>query len=29
MLGKLDSYIYKNGIRILPNSIHKNKLQMD
>ena len=29
MLGKLDSYILKNEIRTLPNTIHKNKLKMD
>ena len=28
-LGKLDSYMLKNEIRTLPNTIHKNKLKMD
>ena len=28
-IGKLDSYMQKNEIRILPNTIHKNKLKMD
>ena len=28
-LGKLDSYMQKNEIRILPNAIHKDKLKMD
>ena len=27
--GKLDSYMEKNEIRTLPNTIHKNKLKMD
>ena len=27
--GKLDSYMYKNEIRTLFNSIHKDKLKMD
>ena len=27
--GKLDSYIKKNEIRTLPNTIHNNKLKMD
>ena len=26
---KLDRYMEKNGIRTLPNTIHKNKLKMD
>ena len=26
---KLDSYMEKNEIRTLPNTIHKNKLKMD
>ena len=26
VLGKLDSYMQKNEIRILPNTIHKDKL---
>ena len=29
MLRKLDSYTYKNEIRTLPNTIHRNKLKMD
>ena len=29
MLGKLDSHMQNNEIRTLPNTIHKNKLQMD
>ena len=29
VLGKLDSYMYNNEIRTLPNTIHKNKLKMD
>ena len=29
VLGKLDSHMEKNEIRTLPNTIHKNKLQMD
>ena len=29
VLGKLDSYMEKNEIRTLPNTIHKNKLKMD
>ena len=29
MLGKLDSYMEKNEIRTLPNTIHKDKLKMD
>ena len=29
VLGKLDIHMEKNEIRILPNTIHKNKLQMD
>ena len=29
VLGKLDSYILKNEIRALPNTIHKNKLKID
>ena len=29
VLGKLDSYMSKNEIRILPNTIYKNKLKMD
>ena len=29
VLGKLDSHMEKNEIRILPNTIHKKKLQMD
>ena len=28
-LGKLDSYVQKNEIRTLPNTIHKDKLKMD
>ena len=28
VLGKLDSYMEKNEIRTLPNTIHKNKLKM-
>ena len=27
VLGKLNSYVYKNEIRTLPNTIHKNKLK--
>ena len=29
VLGKLDSHMSMNEIRTLPNTIHKNKLQMD
>ena len=29
VLGKLDSHMEKNEIRTLPNTIRKNKLQMD
>ena len=29
MLGKLDSYMYKNEIRIFPHITCKNKLKMD
>ena len=29
VLGKLDSHMEKNEIRTLPNTIPKNKLQMD
>ena len=29
VLGKLDSYMYKNEIRMLPNTIHKDRLKMD
>ena len=29
VLGKLDSYMQKNEIRTLPNTIHKDKLKMD
>ena len=29
VLGKLDSHMEKNEIRTHPNTIHKNKLQMD
>ena len=29
VLGKLDSHMEKNEIRTFPNTIHKNKLQMD
>ena len=29
VLGKLDSYMSKNEIRILSNIIHKNKLKMN
>ena len=29
VLGKLDSYMQKNEIRMLPNTIHKDKLKMD
>ena len=29
MLGKMDSYIYKNEIRTLPNTVHKDKLKTD
>ena len=28
-VGKLDSYMKKNEIRTLPNTIHRNKLKMD
>ena len=28
MLGKLNSYMYKDKIRTLPNTIHKNKLNV-
>ena len=28
VLGKLDSYMWKNEIRTLPNTIHKDKLKM-
>ena len=28
-LEKLDSYMYKNEIRILPNTIHEDKVKMD
>ena len=28
VLGKLDSYMLKNEIRTLPNTIHKDKLKM-
>ena len=28
-LGKLDSYMSKNEIRTLPNTIHKDELKMD
>ena len=27
VLGKLDSYMQKNEIRMLPNTIHKDKLK--
>ena len=27
--GKMESYLYKNEMRTLPNTIHKNKLKMD
>ena len=27
--GKLDSYMQNNEIRMLPHTIHKNKLKMD
>ena len=27
--GKMDSYMSKNEIRILPDTIHKDKLKMD
>ena len=27
--GKLDTYVKKNKIRTLPNTIHKDKLKMD
>ena len=27
--GKLNSYMSKNEIRTLPNTIHKNKLKLD
>ena len=29
VLGKLVSYVYKNEISILLNTVHKNKLKMD
>ena len=29
VLGKLDSYMYKNEIRTLFNTTHKDKLKMD
>ena len=29
VLSKLDSYMEKNEIRTVPNTIHKNKLKMD
>ena len=29
MLGKRDSYMEKNEMRIFPNTIHKDKLKMD
>ena len=29
VLGKLDSYMSKDEIRTLPNTIHKNNLKMD
>ena len=29
VLGKLDSYMSKNEIRTLPNTIHKDKLKID
>ena len=29
VLGKLDGYMWKNEIRIFPNTIHKNKHKMD
>ena len=29
VLGKLDSYMKKNEVRTLPNTIHKDKLKMD
>ena len=29
LLGKLDSYMEKNEIRLLPNIIHKDELKMD
>ena len=28
VLGKLDSYLQKNGIGTLPNTIHKDKLNL-
>ena len=28
VLGKLDSFVYKNDIRILPNNILRDKLKM-
>ena len=28
-LGKLDSYMLRNEIKMLPNTIHKKKLKMD
>ena len=27
VLGKLDSHVYRNEVRTLPNTIHKNKLR--
>ena len=29
LLGKLDSYMQKNELITVPNTIHKNKLKMD
>ena len=29
VLGKVDSYMYKNEIRIFPYTIYKNKINMD
>ena len=29
VLGILDSYMYKNEIRTIPNTIYENKLKMD
>ena len=29
VLGKVDSYMQKNEIRTLPNTIHKDKLKME
>ena len=29
VLGKLDSYMQKDKIRTIPNTIHKNKLKMN